>query len=173
MILIRSFQIVTIAQQGADCFPKTVFVGLLCSVIQKRVRHQARIPSIFHILQKYEKSVQFQKLCFVLRTRLLYNSNINIIVYTKWNHVTSNMARNHRSCNSLETTRQFIKKQVTHTNTQSCVVDTCCNCLSNLPNKVTIQTTETRIDARSLTEKQKGYIAYTDYKSATIIRNFF
>lgn len=32
----------------------------------------------------------------------------------------------------------------------------CCNFLSNLPNKVTIQTTETRTDAKSLTEKSKG-----------------
>lgn len=112
MILIRSFQVVTIAEKGADCFPKTVFVWLLCPIIQKSIRYKARISSIFHILHKYEKSIKFQKLCFVLKTKMCYSSSIKFTTYTNWNHGTANTARIQRSCNSLETSNntEFTEK---------------------------------------------------------------
>jgi hypothetical protein len=50
MVLIRSFQVVAVAQQCAHCLSETVFVGLLGSVIQKSVGDETRVSSILYIL---------------------------------------------------------------------------------------------------------------------------
>ena len=52
MVLIRSLQVVSVPQQGADSLPQTVLVGLLGPLVQQSVRNQAGVPTILHILHK-------------------------------------------------------------------------------------------------------------------------
>lgn len=50
MVLIRSFQVVSISQQSPDGLSQTVFVGFLGSLIQQSVGDQTRVSTILHIL---------------------------------------------------------------------------------------------------------------------------
>lgn len=93
---------------------------------------------------------------FCLIDKIVLNSSIKITLYSDWNNIISNIARSQRNCNSVEIARQnSLKISNIHTTKQRSVSHICCKLLSNLLNKVTIQTTETRIDLNSMPKKQK------------------
>lgn len=52
MVLVRSFQVVSMSQQSPDSLSQTVFVGLLGSLIQQNVGDQTRVSAILHILMR-------------------------------------------------------------------------------------------------------------------------
>lgn len=51
MVLVGSFQVVSISQQSPDSLSQTVFVGLLGSLIQQNVGDQTRVSTTLHILR--------------------------------------------------------------------------------------------------------------------------
>lgn len=54
MVLVRSFQIVSISQQSPDCLSQTVFVGLLGSLVQQNVWDQTRVSAVLYILTRHK-----------------------------------------------------------------------------------------------------------------------
>lgn len=51
VVLVRSFQVISISQQSPDSLSQTVFVWLLGSLIKQNVGDQTRISTILHILR--------------------------------------------------------------------------------------------------------------------------
>lgn len=56
MVLVRSFQVVSVPQQGPDSLSQTVFVGLFGSLIQQNVGDQSRVSTTLHILTEKQKT---------------------------------------------------------------------------------------------------------------------
>lgn len=52
VVLVRSFQVVSISQQSPDSLSQTIFVGLLGSLIQQNVGDQTRVSAVLHILRQ-------------------------------------------------------------------------------------------------------------------------
>lgn len=52
VVLVRSFQIVSISQQSPDCLSQTVFVGLLGSLVEQNVWDQTRVSAVLYILTR-------------------------------------------------------------------------------------------------------------------------
>lgn len=82
MVLVRSFQVVAIAQQGPDSLSQTVLVGLLGPFIQQIVRDQARVSAVLHILGAHKEqntaltmfwlqSVQYMQCLYTVKMKKL------------------------------------------------------------------------------------------------------
>lgn len=57
VVLVGRLQAVAVPQQRAHCLPEAVLVGLLGSVVQKGVGHQARVSPVLDVLQEEEGAV--------------------------------------------------------------------------------------------------------------------
>lgn len=105
---------------------------------------------------------------FCLINKIILNSSTKITLYSNWNNIISNMVRNQRNCNSVETARLNSLKNKWHTQINK-VSYTCCKLLSNLLNNCTNHRNKDRLKEYDKKVKRIHFI----HSLWSITRSFF